>query len=131
MIVFPFAALATLLAVALMFVFSVMVGIARGKYQVSAPAVTGHEMFERTYRIQMNTIESFLLMGPALWVYAVFTDDIGAGVIGLLWIVGRIVYARTYLNNPKSRTAGFAIATFAIVSLWLGGLYGVVDTLMH
>jgi glutathione S-transferase len=131
MIVFPFAALATLLAILLMFVFSLMVGRARGKYQVSAPHVTGHEMFERTYRVQMNTIEQFLLMGPALWIYAVFTDDIGAGVIGLIWIVGRIVYANSYMKDPKSRTAGFAITMLATLSLWLGGLYGVIDTLIH
>jgi glutathione S-transferase len=131
MIVFPFAALATLLCVVLMFAFSLMVGMARGKYQVPAPAVSGHEIFERTYRVQANTLEQFLLMGPSLWIYAVFTDDIGAGVIGLIWIVGRLIYARAYIRNPKSRTLGFAITMFATLCLWLGGLYGVVDTLVH
>ena len=131
MIVFPFAALATLLAVVLMFGFSVITGRARGKYGVHAPSVTGHEQFERAYRVQMNTIESVLMMLPALWVYAIFTDDVGAGVIGLVWAIGRLLYARAYLNDPKKRTLGFAISTFAMASLWLGGLYGVVMTLVR
>ncbi len=37
--------------------FAILVGQARGKYSVSAPAVTGHEVFERQYRVQQNTLE--------------------------------------------------------------------------
>ena len=41
----------TLLTILLMLVLSFNVGRARGKYQVKAPAVSGHELFERAYRV--------------------------------------------------------------------------------
>jgi glutathione S-transferase len=56
----------TLLTVLLMLGLTFNVGRARGKYQVKAPAVSGHELFERAYRIQLNTIESVLMFLPAL-----------------------------------------------------------------
>ena len=131
MIVFPYAALVSLLSVLLMFGTAMHVGRSRMQYQVKAPATTGHEMFERAYRIQVNTIENFLMMFPSLWIYAVFTDDLGAGVIGVIWLVGRVMYAVAYQNDPPKRGTGFMVGMFAIASLWLGGLYGVVDTLVH
>ena len=36
--------------------FSILVGKARGEHGVEAPATTGHEIFERHYRVQMNTM---------------------------------------------------------------------------
>jgi glutathione S-transferase len=131
MIVFPFAALVSLVSVLLMLGTSIHVGRARMQYQVKAPATTGHEMFERAYRIQVNTIESFLMMFPSLWIYAVFTDDLGAGVIGAIWLVGRVVYGLDYQKDPAKRGRGFMVGFFAIAALWLGGLYGVVDTLVN
>ena len=50
----PLTSLITLLAVALMFWTSLNVGKARAKYEVKAPATTGHEMFDRVYRVQMS-----------------------------------------------------------------------------
>ena len=86
----PFAALITLLAIAVMFWTAINVGRARVKYEVKAPATSGHEMFDRAYRVQMNTLESALMMLPALWVYAAFIGDTGAAVMGLTWVAGRI-----------------------------------------
>ena len=51
-------------------VFGAQVGSARGKYGVKAPAVTGHEMFERAYRVQMPTLELLVMLLPALYVAA-------------------------------------------------------------
>ncbi|MSQ57911.1 MAG: MAPEG family protein [Limnohabitans sp.] len=99
----PYAALVTLLVVALTFWTSILVGKARYKYEVKAPATTGHEMFDRAYRVQMNTIESALLLLPALWIYAAFIGDPGAGVAGLIWVIARIVYGIDYLKDPAKR----------------------------
>jgi len=59
----PLTSLVTLLTVALMFWTAINVGKARAKYEVKAPATSGHEMFDRAYRIQMNTLESAMLLG--------------------------------------------------------------------
>ena len=44
----------TMLAIIEYIYFGMKVGKARGEYGIDAPAVTGNEMFERHYRVQMN-----------------------------------------------------------------------------
>jgi len=126
----PYTTLFTLLIVALMFWTSIIVGKARYKYEVKAPATTGHEMFDRAYRVQMNTIEAALLVLPAMWIYSAFIGDAGAGVAGLIWVIARIVYGVDYLKDPAKRGRGFGVAFLAMAGLWAGGLYGVVRVLL-
>ncbi|QWD49769.1 MAPEG family protein [Polynucleobacter paneuropaeus] len=120
-----YTAFITLLTVALLFAVTFNVGRARGKYQIKAPAVLGHEMFERAYRIQLNTIENVLMFLPALWLYAIFIGDKGAGDSGMIWLLGRIWYAIAYQTNPAKRGCGFLISLLVIAGLWLGAAYGI------
>jgi len=110
----------TLLTVLLMFGLIFNVGRARGKYQVKAPAVSGHELFERAYRVQLNTIENVLMFLPALWLYAIFIGDKGAGDSGVIWLVGRVWYAIAYQLNPAKRGPGFLISILVVTGLWVG-----------
>ena len=125
----PYAALITLLAIAVMFWTALNVGRARATYDVKAPATSGHEIFDRAYRVQMNTMESALMLLPALWVYAAFHGDTGAAAMGLAWVAGRIWYALAYQKDPAKRGGGFSLALLAIAGLWAGGLWGVVKAL--
>ena len=127
----PLASLVTLLVVLLMFVTGLNVGRARGRYGIKAPAVTGHEMFERAFRIQMNTLENAMTMLPALWLYAAFIGDRGAGAMGAIWVIARVWYAIAYQKEPAKREGGFGLAMLASVGLWLGALWGVVRVLVH
>jgi len=120
-----YTAFITLLTVALLFAVTFNVVRARGKYRIQAPATTGHEMFERAYRIQLNTIENVLMFLPALWLYAIFIGDKGAGDSGMIWLVGRIWYAFAYQTNPAKRGYGFLISLLVIAGLWLGAAYGI------
>lgn len=126
----PLTSLITLLAVALMFWTSLNVGKARVKYEVKAPATSGHEMFDRAYRVQMNTIESAMLLLPSMWIYAALIGDLGAGVSGAIWIVGRLWYAVAYHREPAKRGPGFGISFLAIAGMWVGGLWGVIQLLI-
>jgi len=126
----PLTALITLMAIALMFWTAIGVGRARVKYEVKAPATSGNDMFDRAYRVQMNTMESALMMLPALWVYAAFIGDTGAAAMGLAWIAGRIWYALAYQKDPAKRGGGFSLALLAVAGLWAGGLWGVVKALI-
>ena len=63
-----FVELVTVLALLQYLVFGLLVAQARGKYGVQAPATTGHELFERVYRVQMNTLEMMVMFIPALWL---------------------------------------------------------------
>ena len=131
MTAYPLTALATLLSVVMMFWTAVKVGQARGKYGIKPPATSGHEMFDRAFRVQMNTLEAVAIFLPCLWVYAVTIGDLGAGVTGLVWFLARAWYALTYVSNPSKRGPGFAIAMLCSIGLWSGGLWGVVKALMQ
>lgn len=127
----PLASLVTLLVVLLMFATALNVGRARQRYGVKAPAMLGHEMFERAFRIQMNTLESAAVMLPALWLYAGFIGDRGAAVMGVIWLAARIWYAVAYQNDPVKRSGGYGLSFLAFVALWLGALWGVVKVLQN
>lgn len=127
----PLTSLVTLLMVMLLVVTAMNVGRARGRYGIRAPAVTGHEMFERAYRIQMNTLESTVAMLPALWLYAAFIGDLGAGISGIIWLGARIWYALAYSKDPSKRGGGFGLSFVVFAGLWLGALWGVVRVMVH
>lgn len=125
-----YTAAVTLLALLLYFTVTLNVGRARGKYGVKAPAVTGNEHFERAYRVQMNTLEQMAFFLPSLWLYALLLTDRGAALSGLIWVIGRTIYAIAYTRNPSSRGLGFGIAMLAQVGLFLGACYGLLRTLL-
>jgi glutathione S-transferase len=116
----------TLLALLLYMAVSLAVGQARAKYRIKAPAVTGHEHFERAYRVQMNTVEQMAFFLPALWLCAALLSDKGAAAGGLIWVIGRGVYAVSYISAPHKRGPGMAISMLAQIGLFLGAVYGLI-----
>jgi glutathione S-transferase len=120
----------TLLTLLLYLVVTMNVGKARGKYGVKAPAVTGNENFERAYRVQMNMLEQMAFFLPSLWLYALLMNDKGAAVGGLIWLIGRAIYAIAYTSEPSSRGLGFGMAMLAQVGLFIGAAYGLLRTIM-
>lgn len=125
----PLIGLVTVATVLLMAAMVGLVARARGRYGVRAPATTGHELFERAFRVQANTVESALMFLPALWTAAAFGRPEFAAVFGAVWIAGRILYAVTYLDPTKKRTVGFALGGLAIVCLVVQALWGIAWTL--
>jgi len=126
----PYTAAVTLVALLFYFLITGSVATARAKYGVKAPAVTGNEHFERAYRVQMNTLEQMALFLPALWLCAAYVSDAGAAIGGLIWIVGRVIYASAYTSDPAARGPGALVTLVAAVGLWLGAAYGVVRALL-
>jgi len=124
-------ALVTLLTVLLLFGTMFVTGKARGKYDIKAPAISGHPGFERAYRVQMNTIENTVMFLPVLWLAA--THGFGglwAGTAGLVWLVGRSWYALAYLNDPASRGGGFVVSMLGWAALVLMAGIGIVRAMM-
>lgn len=106
--------------------FSILVGQARGRYGVKAPATSGHEIFERTFRVHQNTMEQLVVFLPALWLFGSYVSpEIGA-LLGLAFIVGRVLYLRGYVAAPESRSLGFGIGLVSTAILLLGGLVGAL-----
>ncbi|TAL97596.1 MAG: MAPEG family protein [Rhodanobacter sp.] len=122
-------ALVTLLTMLLLFGTSWVVGSARSKYQIKAPATSGHPAFERAYRVQMNTLEQTVLFLPTLWLAASYGFSGWAGIAGLVWLVGRVWYALAYLKDPAKRGPGFGVATLGWFALLIMAGIGVVRAL--
>jgi uncharacterized membrane protein YecN with MAPEG domain len=109
--------------------FGIAVGRARHRYGVTAPAVTGHVIFERYFRAQMNTLEQLMLFVPAIWLFAQFIDPHWAAALGAVYLLGRTLYFTGYVKNPSSRRVGFLL-TVAPTLVMLGGvLFAAVQML--
>jgi uncharacterized MAPEG superfamily protein len=119
-----FVAVVALLAVLEYMVLSLLTGRARGQYGVTAPATTGHPLFERWYRVQQNTLEQMIAFLPGLFLFASYVSATWASLLGLLFIAGRGLYARGYVADPERRGTGFAVSFVATTILVLGGLVG-------
>jgi glutathione S-transferase len=122
-------ALITLLTVLLLATTAALVGRARGRYGVKAPATTGHEGFERAFRVQMNTQEAALMFLPALWVAASLGNPSVSAWIGATWLVGRVWYAWAYAR-AGNRGPGFVIGMLALLALLVQGGWSIVATLL-
>ncbi|MBS0394267.1 MAG: MAPEG family protein [Proteobacteria bacterium] len=104
--------------------FGFAVGGARGRYGVKAPATTGHETFERYFRVQMNTLELLVVLVPALPLFGWFVSARWAALLGAVYLVGRFLYFYSYVRDPAKRSAGFGLSFLPIVVLLIGGIYG-------
>lgn len=106
--------------------FTTLVGRARGRYGVKAPAVTGHEGFERVYRVQMNTLELMVALLPSLFVAARFWPAEWVAGIGAAYLVGRLIYWRAYVAAPAGRGLGFGLSMLPVLALLLMALAGAI-----
>lgn len=118
--------LVTLLALLEYAILGVMVGRARIKYGVEAPATTGNPEFERYFRVHVNTLESLIVFLPAVWIFSYAVNYHIGVALGVLFIIARIIYANGYLNAAAKRAPG-AIATGIInIILVLGSVIWIV-----
>jgi glutathione S-transferase len=124
-------ALVTCLVILMYLLFSFRVGKARATYGVKAPAISGNADFERVFRAHMNTLEWMPIFLPALWLFAIYISDAIAAGLGVIWIVGRVLYMTGYTEAANKRGRGFAIQTLAAGALWLGAIVSIIWRLIH
>jgi glutathione S-transferase len=122
------SAAVTVLTVLLGLYTMMLVGRMRSKHGVNAPAMTGAPEFERAVRVQMNTLEQVVLFLPLLWLAAIYPVISGylAPGLGLIWVIGRILYASGYMAEAGKRSAGFLIAGVALLGLLILSIVGIV-----
>jgi len=130
MLTYQWTALVTILAIFLIIVFMFRVGLGRGKYKVNAPKMSGHDTWDRLFRIHANSVEQAAIFFPALWLAALTAGDMTAAIGGGVWLVGRIIYSMAYLKNPQSRAPGM-LMTFGSTAVLAGiTLYHVISALL-
>lgn len=115
-------AIVTCVALLVYFWMGLRVAGARSRSGIHAPQMTGDPILERHIRVQANTLEWLPIFLPTLWLFAFYWPEWIAAAVGVVWIVGRIVYALGYVADPKRREAGFFIQSLACAVLLFGAL---------
>ncbi len=114
------------LALAQFVFFCFAVGKARGTYKVPAPATTGNEMFERYFRVQMNTLELLVVLVPSILLFGQYFGSYLAAALGLVYLVGRLIYFTSYVKEPKSRDIGYGLSALPVMVLLVGAIFGAI-----
>lgn len=111
-------------------VMAALVGRARGKYGIRAPATTGHPDFERVNRVHINTLEHLILFIPAVWIFGQYVSALWAAVLGGVFVIGRAVYAVGYIRAAEKREIGAGITGIVNLILLIGGFVGLGRALL-
>ena len=123
--------LLVVLAIVQFIAFALFVASARGRYGVAAPAISGHEIFERYHRVQMNTLELLIGLIPGVWIASTYCNLYFVAAMVAAYLVGRSLYFRAYIRDPKSRRLGFAASFLPIVALLLAGAGGAIWSMLQ
>jgi len=107
-----------------------LVGRARVKYGIKAPATTGNADFERVNRVHVNTLESLIVFVPGVWIFGLYVSDLWAAVLGAVFVVGRVIYAIGYTQAADKRGPGAGITGIVNLVLIVGGLIGLGRALL-
>jgi len=128
---YPLTGLVTLITLLIYFWMAFKVGKARAAFGIPAPRMDGPDDFLRVLRVQGNTAENLLIFLPALWLFALTINDLWAAAIGLLYPIGRVLYARGYYAEALKRSTGFTIGLAATAVLWAGALVALAMQLVN
>jgi uncharacterized MAPEG superfamily protein len=123
-------ALVIVLALAQFFTFGILVGRARGLYGVKAPATTGHEVFERWFRVHYNTMEILVLFVPSIWLFGLYVSPQIGAALGVVYLIGRVLYVRSYVRDPAARGGGFGLSMLPTLILLVGAGIGAARALI-
>ena len=126
------SAAVTILSILFVFYTGLNVARMRGKHKIDAPAVTGNPEFERAYRVQVNTLEQFVMFLPLLWLATTYFMMLPwlPAVLGLVWVIGRFMYMQGYMVAPEKRSMGFLVTSVATLGLLILSIIGIVQTWM-
>ena len=121
-----FVALVTLLLLTQYLFFMAMTGKARDDLGIKAPATTGDEVFERILRVQLNTLEQLMVTLPAMWLCAHYFSSSFAGIMGLVFFAGRVLYRKAYIADPTTRGTGMMTGFLANIFLLVTAAMGII-----
>ncbi|NKC01372.1 MAG: MAPEG family protein [Pseudomonadales bacterium] len=110
--------------------FGFAVGRARGRHGVTAPAVTGDEVFERFHRAHQNTLEQLMVFVPAVYACGYYANDLLATACGVGFLVGRAWYFRCYIVEPDTRGKGMIVTMVSSVILIIAAIVGAMRTIL-
>jgi uncharacterized MAPEG superfamily protein len=78
----------------------------------------------------MNTLEQLIIFIPSILVFGHFGNATVAAGLGVVFLVGRLMFLLGYVKDPAKRGAGFLIGYIPTVVLLIGGLvYAILAAL--
>ena len=116
----------TLLAILIAIGFSILVARTRLATGILPPAMSGEPRLERTLRVQGNTVEGFMVFIPALWLATLYFHGWIPPLIGLIWCIGRILFAVGYIADAEKRHIGFRISMLSVLALVILAAWGLI-----
>jgi hypothetical protein len=126
----PYVDIVTALALIQFIFFGFNVGKARGRFGIKAPATAGNEVFERYFRVQQNTLESLVAVVPGLYLFSRYFNPLWAAGLGVVYLIGRQIYAATYIKDPAKRGPGYGLTFVPTVILIAGSALGALRQLI-
>ena len=105
--------------------FAFAVGTSRAKHEVSAPKISGDEIWERSFRVQQNTLEQLIIFIPGMLAFSYYVSNVWVIVPGVTFLIARQIYAHLYVKDPTSRAPGFVLGFFANMVLVFGSLISI------
>lgn len=120
------AALVTILACLLCTWMAIAVSRVRTRLKISPPAMSGPSELERALRVHGNTVENLTIFLAMLWLATIYFQGWIPGIIGIVWLVGRVIYMIGYNAAAEKRLAGFVIAQLSQIALMVLAAIGVI-----
>lgn len=88
--------------------------------------MSGHELFERAFRVHQNTLEQIVCFLPALLIASYYWPNGIIAGIGVVYLVGRLVYRHSYVANPDKRGLGFLLTVTSTFALLIAAAAGAI-----
>jgi len=126
-----YPAIVTLLVALVYFWMALTVARTHQRTGILAPTMTGDPVLERTHRAHVNMLEWMPIAMPSMWLLAIYWSPAVAALLGLVWVVGRVVYFIGYVSEAKKRFPGFFIqsaAAFVMLFCALGRIVYLMVT---
>jgi len=76
--------------------------------------------------VQMNTLELLVMFLPALWLASLYTPPLWTSLLGVLYLIGRILYLNGYVAAPGKRGPGYGLSVLPILVLLVLALIGCI-----
>ena len=83
-------------------------------------------MFERYFRVQMNTLELLIIFVPSILLCGQYFGSYLATALGVIYLVGRMIYFTSYVKDPKSRSMGYGLSALPVMVLLAGAIVGAI-----
>jgi hypothetical protein len=72
----------------------------------------------------MNTLEQLVVFIPSVLIFGQYLSPYLAAALGVVFLIGRLVYLFGYVKDPKKREVGFLLSAAPTLFLLLGAIVG-------